>query len=85
MVTFRDLKIGDSIYEANIESKKIWIDKIEDITASEFFLQKFKCIDQDGLSVHLDVSLEDLNKSICEYGSIYSTNINLLLKAICDS
>lgn len=85
MVTFKDLKIGDSIYEANIESKKIWIDKIEDITGGEFFYKKFKCIDQDGLRVHLDVSIEDLNKSICEYRSIYSTNINLLLKAICDS
>ena len=26
MVTFKDLKIGDSIYEVDIESKKIWID-----------------------------------------------------------
>ena len=84
MLTFKDLKIGDSIYEASIESKKIWIDKIEDITVSEFFV-KFKCLDQDDLRVHLDVPVQDLNKSICEYGSIYSTNINLLLKVICDS
>lgn len=84
MVTFKDLKIGDSIYEADIESKKIWIDKIEDIFVSEFFT-KFKCLDQDGLSVHLDVCVGDLNRFICKYGSIYSTNMNLLLKAICDS
>lgn len=84
MVTFKDLKIGDSIYEADTESKKIWIDKIEDISVKAFFT-KFKCLDQDGLSVHIDVSIEDLNKSICTQGSVYATNMNLLLKAICDS
>lgn len=84
MVTFRDLKIGDSIYEVDTESKKIWIDKIEDISVKEFFTT-FKCLDQDGLKVNIDIPVRDLNKSICKYGTVYSTNMNLLLKAICDS
>ena len=84
MVTFRDLKIGDSIYEVDIESKKIWIDKIENISSNEFFTT-FKCFDQDGLRVNIDIPIEHLNKSICKYGSIYATSMNLLLTTICDS
>ncbi len=84
MVTFKDLKIGDSIYEASTESKKIWIDKIEDISVKEFFTI-FKCLDQDGLRVDIDIPVRYLNESICKYGVLYLTNMNLLLKAICDS
>lgn len=84
MVTFRDLKIGDSIYEVGMESEKIWIDKIEDVFVSEFF-KTFKCFDQHGLKLNIDIPIEHLNKSICKYGSIYATSMNLLLTAICDS
>ena len=84
MVTFRDLKIGDSIYEVSTESKKIWIDKIENISVNEFFTT-FKCLDQDGLRLDIDIPVRYLNESICKYGVLYLTNINLLLKAICDS
>lgn len=84
MLTFKDLKIGDFIYEANIESKKIWIDKIKDISINTFFTS-FKCIDQYDQKLNIDISIEYLNKSICNYGVVYTTNVNLLLTAICDS
>lgn len=84
MVTFKDLKIGDSIYEVGMESKKIWIDKIEDISINTFFMV-FECIDQDGLIIRIDIPVEHSNKCICKYGSIYATSMNLLLTAICDS
>lgn len=84
MVTFRDLKIGDSIYEADIESKKIWIDKITNIFIGKYFFT-FECLDQDNIMIHADIPISEENESICKYRTVYTTNMNLLLTAICDS
>lgn len=85
MVTFRDLKEGDHIYEIFIDLNKLWDNKIEKIVRRTGFYE-FSCLYQDGLIYFLYVSDSEMNTSVYRgfNNHIYCTSLQDLFKIIID-
>lgn len=81
MKTFKDLKVGDHIYEISNGRNKIWDNKIEKIVRRTE-LYEFTCSDQDGMSYLLFIPNSEMNMSIYQKYNIYCTNLQDLLKII---
>ena len=83
MVTFRDLKEGDHIYEISSGRNKIWDNKIEKIVRRTE-LYEFSCLDQDGMTYLLYIPNSEINTSVYQKYNIYCTCLQDLLKIIID-
>lgn len=83
MVTFRDLKEGDHIYEISNGRNKIWDNKIEKIVKLTE-LYEFSCLDQDGMSYLLYIPNSEMNMSVYQGFNTYCTSLQDLLKIIID-
>ncbi len=83
MVTFRDLRKGDHIYEISNGRNKIWDNKIEKIVRrTESY--EFSCLDQDGMTYLLYIPNSEMNTSVYQAFNTYCINLQDLLKIIID-
>ena len=83
MVTFKDLRKGDHIYEISSGRNKIWDNKIEKIVRRTE-LYEFSCLDQDGMTYLLYIPNSEMNTSIYQKYNTYCTSLQDLLKIIID-
>lgn len=83
MVTFKDLKKGDHIYEISSGRNKIWDNKIKKIVRRTE-LYEFSCLDQDSMTYLLYIPNSEMNMSVYQGFNIYCTNLQDLLKIIID-
>lgn len=83
MVTFRDLKKGDHIYEISNDRNKIWDNKIEKIIRRTE-LYEFFCLDNDGLTSIVYIPNSEMNMSVYQSFNTYCINLQDLLKIIID-
>lgn len=81
MVTFKDLKEGDHIYETLINQSKIWDNKIKKIVRQTAFYEFF-CLDQDGKKYILHIPNSKMNTSVYQGINIYCTSLQDLFKII---
>ena len=86
MKTFKDLKIGDCIYETNKPRLLgFWIDKIEDISVNKYYTY-FTCVDQDSKTIVIDVPNESVNDEIyLSRYKIYCTTLESFIDAISEN
>ena len=83
MVTFRDLKEGDHIYEISNGRNKMWDNKIEKII-NRTELYEFSCLDQDGMTYLLYIPNSKMNTSVYQGFNTYCTSLQDLLKITID-
>lgn len=86
MKTFKDLKVGDCIYESNApEFHDFWINKIEDVYFGTYLIV-FTCIDQFDNKITFDIPNLYLDDQFCKTNrKIYCTTLESFVDAISEN
>lgn len=86
MKTFKDLKVGDCIYESNAPAfHDFWINKIEKVYCGRYTCI-FTCIDQFGNKITLDIPNLYLDEQFCQPNrKIYCTTLESFVDAISEN
>lgn len=85
MKTFKDLKIGDCIYESNPNLRGFWINKIEDISVNKYYTY-FTCIDQYSELIVIDIPNDSAKDEIyLTCYKIYCTTLESFIYAISEN
>ena len=86
MKTFKNLKVGDCIYESNKPKLlDFWINKIEDISVTKYFIY-FTCVDQYSIITIIDIPIASVNDEIyLGNRKIYCATLKSFINAISEN
>ena len=86
MKTFKNLKIGDCIYESNKPKLlDFWINKIKDISVNKYYIY-FTCVDQYSKTILIDIPINSGNDEIyLDRYKIYCTTLESFIYAISEN